>query len=92
MLKIYVNNYKTGSAVKDLGCDIKEFKKYIESKWSQGMSWDNYGYNGWHIDHIIPLVNFDLTDKKQLKEACHYGNLQPLWKNDNLEKSGNYEN
>ena len=26
-------NSKRGSAVKDLGCSIEDFKKYIESKW-----------------------------------------------------------
>lgn len=42
--------------------------------------------NGWHIDHIKPLCSFDLKDKVQFKEACHYSNLQPLWAKDNLNK------
>ena len=49
------------------------------------MSWDNYGE--WHIDHIMPLSTFDLTNPDQLKEACKYTNLQPLWAEDNLHKS-----
>jgi hypothetical protein len=69
---------KCGSAVKDLGCTIVELKKYLESKFLPGMSWDNYGTHGWHIDHIKPLNLFDLTNPEQLKEACHYSNLQPL--------------
>ena len=81
------NNQKSGSAVKDLGCTIEELKQYLESKFSPGMTWDNHGLNGWHIDHIKPLVSFDLTDRKQLLEACHYTNLQPLWAKDNLSKS-----
>ena len=79
-------NYKTGSAVKDLGCSIDELKSYLESKFLSGMSWDNYGFYGWHIDHIKPLASFDLTDRKQFLEACHYKNLQPLWAKDNLIK------
>jgi hypothetical protein len=80
-------NTKAGSAVRDLGCTIEELKSYLESKFLSGMSWDNWTADGWHIDHIKPLASFDLTDKKQMLEACHYTNLQPLWAKDNLAKS-----
>jgi len=81
---------RRGSAVRDLGCTMDEFKTYLESKFQPGMTWDNYGYYGWHIDHIKPLSSFDLTDKKQLLEACHYTNLQPLWAKDNLSKHAKF--
>lgn len=86
------NNHKTGSAIKDLGCSIEEFKIHIENKFyvnretNQNMTWENYGFYGWHIDHIVPLSYFDLTDRKQFLKACHYTNLQPLWAKDNLKK------
>lgn len=80
------NHNKTGSAVRDLGCSIEEFKIYIESKFLPGMTWDNHGQYGWHIDHIQPLASFDLSDPEQCKIACHYTNLQPLWWIDNLQK------
>jgi hypothetical protein len=83
-------NYKSGSAVRDLGCSIDELKIYLESKFQSGMNWDNYGLYGWHIDHIKPLASFDLTDRNQLLEACHYTNLQPLWANDNLTKGSTH--
>jgi hypothetical protein len=79
-------NRKVGSAVKDLGCTIEELKVYLESKFQDGMTWDNHGPDGWHIDHIEPLSRFDLTDYEQLKKACHYTNLQPLWAEDNIRK------
>ena len=81
------NNQKVGSAVKDLGCTIEELKSYLESKFQTGMNWDNWSNDGWHIDHIKPLASFDLTDRKQLLEACHYTNLQPLWAIDNFIKN-----
>jgi len=82
------NNWKVGSAVKDLGCSIDFLKQYIESKFLLGMTWDNHGrgIGMWHIDHIIPLDAFDLSDRNQLVRAVHYTNLQPLWQNDNLSK------
>jgi len=75
------------SAVRDLGMSICEFKNYITSMFTEGMTWDNYGK--WHLDHIKPLVGFDLTDQNQAKEACHYSNIQPLWAEENQKKGCN---
>lgn len=80
-------NQKAGSPIRDLGCSIPELRSYLESKWQPGMTWENHGSKGWHIDHIIPLSSFDLTDREQFLKACHYSNLQPLWWQDNLSKS-----
>ena len=78
--------YKSGSAVRDLGCSIEELKLYLESKFQEGMTWDNHGVYGWHIDHIVALSRFDLTNRKELLKAVHYSNLQPLWAKDNIRK------
>lgn len=51
------------------------------------MSWDNYGLTGWHIDHIIPCYNFDLTNPVEQALCFHYSNLQPLWAEKNLSKN-----
>jgi hypothetical protein len=75
---------KAGSAVRDLGCSINEFKLYIENQFQPGMSWDNYGK--WHLDHVIPLAYYDLSSRQEFLEACNYLNIQPLWAKDNLEK------
>jgi len=81
------SSQKAGSFVRDLGCPVHELKHYLESKFQEGMTWDNWGLYGWHIDHIIPLSSFDLTDRAQFLKACHYTNLQTLWAEDNLKKS-----
>lgn len=69
-----------------LGCSFKEAKTFLESKFQEGMTWENHGLHGWHIDHVCPLASFDLTDPQQQKQAFHYTNLQPLWAKDNLSK------
>jgi hypothetical protein len=71
-----------------LGCDWEQIKKHLESQFTEGMSWDNYGE--WHIDHIKPCASFDLTDPEQQKQCFHYTNLQPLWAEDNLKKGSKH--
>ena len=77
---------KTQHTEELLGCTIEHCKKYLESLFKEGMSWDNYGYRGWHIDHIVPCSAFDLTKVEEQKKCFHYTNLQPLWAKDNLSK------
>ena len=79
---------KAGSAVRDLGCTVDELKSYLESRFTPGMTWNNYGRGSgkWNIDHIVPLASVDLTDRDQFLKVCHYSNLQPLWWIDNLRK------
>lgn len=77
-------NFKSGSAVRDLGCSIDFLKQHLELQFQERMTWENYGE--WHIDHKKPLASFDLTNRKQFLEACHYTNLQPLWAADNIRK------
>ena len=73
-----------GKKTKDIvGLDKIEFKLYIQSKFLDGMTWDNYGK--WHLDHIHPLSQAKNNDEALLLN--HYTNLQPLWAEDNLRKN-----
>lgn len=73
---------KSSRTYEILGCSYEEFKKYIEDRFLEWMSWDNYGkYNGllnygWDIDHIIP-VSSSKTEEDIIR-LNHYTNLQPL--------------
>lgn len=78
---------KSTSAVSALGCPIDQLVGYIASQFHDGMKWSNWG-TYWHLDHIKPLISFNLTNRKQLREACHYTNLQPLLISEHREKSG----
>ena len=77
------NGAKTDKLV---GCTGKQLKTHLENLFQEGMTWDNYGFYGWHIDHKKSLSSFDLSDPKQASEAFNYKNLQPLWAKDNLTK------
>lgn len=89
LLKALKKNLKSGSAVANLGCSVNELKQYLECKFLPGMTWDNQGKgkDKWNIDHVIPLKSFDLTNPEELKKACHYTNLQPIWEPDHYKKT-----
>jgi hypothetical protein len=75
---------KNNSILELCGVGLELVKQHLESQFKDGMSWDNHGK--WHIDHIIPISSFNLLDPEEVKKACHYTNLQPLWSYENLAK------
>jgi hypothetical protein len=64
------------------GCTAEELKTYLESIFTEGMTWKNYGE--WHVDHIRPVCSFSAEEWEQIN---HYTNLRPLWAEDNIAKS-----
>lgn len=68
----------------------KMLKEHLEKQFTKGMTWQNYGKNGWHIDHVKPVSYFVFDDKSDLdfKSCWSLSNLQPLWEKDNLSKGG----
>ena len=80
--------YKTEELV---GCSVAYLIGYLESQFDDKMTWDNYGKDGWHIDHIKPCAAFDLTKPEEQKKCFHYKNLQPLWWPDNIRKRSWYK-
>jgi len=78
---------KSARTMDMLGCSTIELKKHLESKWSEGMTWETYGgRSGWQIDHIIPCAAFDLSKPEEQGKCFHYTNLQPLWADENRQK------
>lgn len=84
---------KDNNFAQDIGCTRAELVQHLESQFSEGMSWDNYGSgeNGdhvgsWHIDHIIPLSKFNG------KYPNHYTNLQPMWGKENISWGNKIKN
>lgn len=85
------SNIKSSPTMELLGCSTEQLKIHLESQFKDGMSWNNWSFKGWHIDHIRPCSSFDLSDPAQQRECFHYTNLQPLWAMDNLKKSDSWE-
>lgn len=73
---------KPSSAIQLLGCEFAVFKQHLESQFTEGMSWENYG--AWELDHIHPVAVADTPEKVRM--LFHYTNIQPLWSIDNKRK------
>ena len=74
-----------------VGYSVESLINHLGTKFSEGMTWENYGE--WHIDHIRPISSFDFETEplKAAKECWAIGNLQPLWAIDNIRKSNHWE-
>lgn len=78
------NSSKNNNTIDLLGCSVSFLKEYLQTKFKEGMTWENHGE--WHIDHIRPCASFNLLDEEEQKKCFHYTNLQPLWASENLSK------
>lgn len=87
LLHSFIKRMKLGKKSKRtselLGYSHIELKEHLESKFVEGMSWENHGE--WHIDHIRPITSFELDTPPSIVNAL--SNLQPLWAIDNMKKS-----
>lgn len=73
---------KTQTTAELLGYSYDELKLNLESKFIEGMSWENHGE--WHVDHIVPIALFrEGTDPSIVNRL---DNLRPIWSYDNLTK------
>jgi len=87
MLKRVLRKAKTkkyGGSYEILGYDGGDLMSHMESLFVDGMSWDNYGE--WHIDHVIPVSWWFKNGVEDPATINALSNLQPLWKQDNLDK------
>lgn len=83
----FLGTEKESTTIELLGYSPSQLKETIESKFINGMSWDNYG--DWHIDHIKPISSFDKTESPKVINSLD--NLQPLWAFDNLSKGSKFD-
>jgi hypothetical protein len=75
-----------------VGYTIKDLVSHLEQKFTEGMTWENYGLFGWHIDHIKPISWFKISyySDEAFRECWSLKNLQPMWCNENDSKGNRY--
>lgn len=69
-----------------LGLTSEMLREHLARKFEPGMTWNNYG-SAWHVDHVVPCCEFDLTKPAELRKCFALHNLQPAWAKVNLRKN-----
>ena len=92
VVRYLANGIKASRSWKSLtGFTIQELVSHLELKFTNGMTWENYG-SYWHLDHIRPVVSFKFTkpEDEEFKQCWDILNLQPLLAKENLKKGSIY--
>ena len=76
---------KTKSSIEYLGCSTQDYLSWI-MHYNADFTLDNYGPI-WHIDHVIPVSRFDLSDPSEQLLAFNWRNTMPLSAKENLRKN-----
>lgn len=74
-----------------LGYTMGELLTHLRHQFRPGMTMDNYGKNGWHIDHIHPKKMFNLDSLEGVRAYWALPNLRPLWAGENMRKAARVE-
>lgn len=76
-----------------LGYNLFDLVSHIESLFTPGMNWNNYGKNGWEVDHIQPISSFSFNNfsDDNFKRCWSFRNLQPLWQKSKIFNGVKYE-
>lgn len=74
-----------------IGYSVGDLRQHLESKFTNDMTWDNYG-SKWQVDHVIPKswFKYTSTDDPKFKECWALSNLQPKLKLDNIKKGNRF--
>lgn len=88
LIQVLKKENKSQSTLEYLGQDINIIKDWIEFCFLDNMSWNNQGME-WHIDHVIPVSQFNLETEDDVIRCFNWKNLSPLTKKENLTKSNN---
>ena len=77
--------HKSKSHIEYLGTSTNDYLDWIIN-YDSNYNLDNYG-STWHIDHVIPISHFDLTNKEDQLIAFNWRNTMPLDAKTNLIKN-----
>ncbi len=71
-----------------IGCNLQDFKKWLEKNFSHDMNWNNYG-KVWNLDHVFPVSIFDLTNEDEKFLCFNWKNTRPCYSNVNFSRKKN---
>ena len=79
---------KSQSTMNIIGCTVEELFEHLESclSWESWMTRENYGKNGWDVDHIIAISNWSKNCPLQFALCWDKSNLQPMEHIANIKK------
>lgn len=77
------------TVIPELGWSPRQAIEHIESLFQEGMTWENHGVRGWHIDHIRPISSFPVGTP--LSVINELKNLRPLWATEKPEEGWKVE-
>ena len=72
----------------ELGYCAGELAKHLEEQFTAGMDWEMFFRGEIHLDHIVPVCDFDRSSKSDMVMCYALSNMRPSWARDNLAKSG----
>lgn len=70
--------------IPETGWTPRQLREHLELQFQQGMTWENRGRTGWHVDHIRHIASFPIGTS--MSEVNALSNLRPLWAVDNLRR------
>lgn len=71
-----------------IGYAASDLREHLQRQFTKGMTWPRFCAGEIHIDHIVPLAAFDLSNVDELRAAWALPNLRPIWAAENLAKAG----
>jgi hypothetical protein len=77
--------HKAKSHIEYLGTSTNDYLDWIMT-YNSNYNLDNYG-PVWHIDHVIPISYFDLSNEEEQLLAFNWRNTMPLSATENLKKN-----
>lgn len=86
VINVYKSKKNPSIINSDVGCSYGLFKKWIDYCKDDTMTLENHG-KSWHLDHVIPVNNFNLRENEELKICYNFKNYMPVSAEFNLTKN-----
>jgi hypothetical protein len=80
-----LRDHKMDSSSKHIGCTKEQLLRWLEYQFDEHMTWENHA-DYWHVDHMIPIKFFDVTNRDEQLVCFNWTNLRPYEKSKNVSK------